>query len=75
MFIIRALWFFASGWTPQTFTSSRKNRAEMKKQSIYSFLDEEDIKVHDVLLSHLIKFDGYPIDHIIILTINVLRSF
>ncbi|KAG2605610.1 hypothetical protein PVAP13_4NG082100 [Panicum virgatum] len=32
------------GWTPQTFTSSRKNRAEMKKQSIYSFLDEEDIK-------------------------------
>jgi hypothetical protein len=35
------------GWTPQTFTSSRKNRAEMKKQSIYSFLDEEDIKVHN----------------------------
>ncbi|KAL6604879.1 hypothetical protein ACP70R_042823 [Stipagrostis hirtigluma subsp. patula] len=32
------------GWTPQTFTSSRKNRAEVKKQSIYSFLDEEDIK-------------------------------
>ncbi|KAF8779282.1 hypothetical protein HU200_002963 [Digitaria exilis] len=32
------------GWTPQTFTSSRKNRAELKKQSIYSFLDEEDIK-------------------------------
>ncbi|KAG8094350.1 hypothetical protein GUJ93_ZPchr0012g21544 [Zizania palustris] len=32
------------GWTPQTFTSSRKNRTEVKKQSIYSFLDEEDIK-------------------------------
>ncbi|WVZ62848.1 hypothetical protein U9M48_012543 [Paspalum notatum var. saurae] len=32
------------GWTPQTFTSSRKNRAEVKKQSISSFLDEEDIK-------------------------------
>ncbi|CAL5038427.1 unnamed protein product [Urochloa decumbens] len=32
------------GWAPQTFTSSRKNRAEVKKQSIYSFLDEEDIK-------------------------------
>ncbi|XP_006656099.1 G patch domain-containing protein TGH homolog [Oryza brachyantha] len=32
------------GWTPQTFTSSRKNRAEVKKQSVYSFLDEEDIK-------------------------------
>ncbi|CAN6221392.1 unnamed protein product, partial [Urochloa humidicola] len=32
------------GWAPQTFTSSRKNRADVKKQSIYSFLDEEDIK-------------------------------
>lgn len=32
------------GWTPQTFTSSRKNRAELTKQSIYNFLDEEDIK-------------------------------
>uniref|UniRef100_A0ACD6AJX0 Uncharacterized protein n=1 Tax=Avena sativa TaxID=4498 RepID=A0ACD6AJX0_AVESA len=32
------------GWTPQTFTSSRKSRAEHKKQSIYNFLDEEDIK-------------------------------
>lgn len=32
------------GWTPQTFTSSRKNRAEMKQQNIYSFLDDEDIK-------------------------------
>lgn len=32
------------GWTPQTFTSSRKSRAETKKQSIYSFLDDEDMK-------------------------------
>ncbi|XP_042472781.1 G patch domain-containing protein TGH homolog isoform X2 [Zingiber officinale] len=32
------------GWTPQTFTSSRKNRAEVKQQNIYSFLDEDDIK-------------------------------
>ncbi|WOL04916.1 G patch domain-containing protein [Canna indica] len=32
------------GWAPQTFTSSRKNRAEVKKQSIYNFLDEDDIK-------------------------------
>ncbi|KAJ4808095.1 G patch domain-containing protein 1 [Rhynchospora pubera] len=32
------------GWTPQTFTSSRKNRAEVKKQNIYSFLDEDDLK-------------------------------
>ncbi|KAL0388053.1 UNVERIFIED_CONTAM: G patch domain-containing protein TGH [Sesamum radiatum] len=30
------------GWTPQSFTSSRKNRAEVKKQSIYSFLDEDE---------------------------------
>ncbi|XP_020088663.1 G patch domain-containing protein TGH homolog isoform X2 [Ananas comosus] len=32
------------GWTPQTFTSSRKNRADVKQQSIYNFLDEDDIK-------------------------------
>ncbi|KAJ3692470.1 hypothetical protein LUZ60_012820 [Juncus effusus] len=32
------------GWTPQTFTSSRKNRAEPKKQSIYNFLDEDELK-------------------------------
>ncbi|KAF3332758.1 G patch domain-containing protein 1 [Carex littledalei] len=32
------------GWTPQTFTSSRKNRSEVKKQSINSFLDEDDLK-------------------------------
>ncbi|XP_078431106.1 SWAP (Suppressor-of-White-APricot)/surp domain-containing protein [Wolffia australiana] len=30
------------GWTPQTFTSSRKNRAEVKKQSVYSFLDDDE---------------------------------
>ncbi|WOG96350.1 hypothetical protein DCAR_0415685 [Daucus carota subsp. sativus] len=30
------------GWTPQTFTSSRKNRAEIKKQSILNFLDEDE---------------------------------
>lgn len=33
------------GWTPQTFTSSRKNRAEFKQQSIYQFLDDDEIKV------------------------------
>ncbi|XP_062232935.1 G patch domain-containing protein TGH homolog [Phragmites australis] len=32
------------GWAPQTFTSSRKNRAELKKQSIYNFVDEDDMK-------------------------------
>ncbi|PON62061.1 G-patch domain containing protein [Parasponia andersonii] len=30
------------GWTPQTFVSSRKNRAEVKQQSIFSFLDEDE---------------------------------
>ncbi|KAL0456513.1 UNVERIFIED_CONTAM: G patch domain-containing protein TGH [Sesamum latifolium] len=30
------------GWTPQSFTSSRKNRAEVQKQSIFSFLDEDE---------------------------------
>ncbi|KAF8389834.1 hypothetical protein HHK36_024353 [Tetracentron sinense] len=30
------------GWTPQTFTSSRKNRAEMKQQSILNFLDDDE---------------------------------
>ncbi|KAL0284879.1 UNVERIFIED_CONTAM: G patch domain-containing protein TGH [Sesamum angustifolium] len=30
------------GWTPQSFTSSRKNRADVKKQSIYSFSDEDE---------------------------------
>ncbi|XP_042501445.1 G patch domain-containing protein TGH isoform X2 [Macadamia integrifolia] len=30
------------GWTPQTFMSSRKNRAEVKQQSILNFLDEDE---------------------------------
>lgn len=30
------------GWTPQSFTSSRKNRAEVKEQSIFNFLDEDE---------------------------------
>ncbi|XWS60362.1 hypothetical protein CRYUN_Cryun07bG0029400 [Craigia yunnanensis] len=30
------------GWTPQLFTSSRKNRAEVKQQSIFNFLDEDE---------------------------------
>ncbi|XP_062116890.1 G patch domain-containing protein TGH [Humulus lupulus] len=30
------------GWTPQTFVSSRKSRAEVKKQSIFNFLDEDE---------------------------------
>lgn len=30
------------GWAPQSFTSSRKNRAEAKKQSVLDFLDEDE---------------------------------
>ncbi|KAK1407403.1 hypothetical protein QVD17_39019 [Tagetes erecta] len=30
------------GWTPQTFTSSRKNRAEIKQQDLSNFLDEDE---------------------------------
>ncbi|KAK6276040.1 hypothetical protein POUND7_005749 [Theobroma cacao] len=30
------------GWAPQSFTSSRKNRAEVKQQSIINFLDEDE---------------------------------
>lgn len=31
-----------AGWAPQSFTSSRKNRAEVKQQSILNFLDEDE---------------------------------
>ncbi|XP_050377487.1 G patch domain-containing protein TGH [Argentina anserina] len=30
------------GWTPQTFVSSRKNRAEVKQQDILNFLDDDE---------------------------------
>ncbi|KAK9080365.1 hypothetical protein SSX86_000123 [Deinandra increscens subsp. villosa] len=30
------------GWTPQTFTSSRKNRAEIKQQDLSNFLDDDE---------------------------------
>ncbi|KAL8479362.1 hypothetical protein ACS0TY_026289 [Phlomoides rotata] len=30
------------GWTPQSFTSSRKKRAEVQQQNIFSFLDEDE---------------------------------
>lgn len=32
----------SAGWTPQSFTSSRKNRAEVKQQSILNFLDDDE---------------------------------
>ncbi|KAK3040201.1 hypothetical protein RJ639_028913 [Escallonia herrerae] len=31
-----------AGWAPQTFTSSRKNRAEIKQQNIFNFLDDDE---------------------------------
>ncbi|KNA14912.1 hypothetical protein SOVF_103150 isoform A [Spinacia oleracea] len=30
------------GWAPQSFTSSRKNRAEAKKQNVLDFLDDDE---------------------------------
>ncbi|XWS51297.1 hypothetical protein CRYUN_Cryun12cG0164800 [Craigia yunnanensis] len=30
------------GWAPQSFTSSRKNRSEVKQQNIFNFLDEDE---------------------------------
>ncbi|KAK8939800.1 hypothetical protein KSP40_PGU005281 [Platanthera guangdongensis] len=48
------------GWRPQTFTSSRKNRAEVNKQSIYNFLDEDDIKdMGGQPLETSLKFDTF----------------
>lgn len=35
-----------AGWTPQSFTSSRKSRAEVKKQSIFNFLDDDEKTVN-----------------------------
>ncbi|KAI3781549.1 hypothetical protein L2E82_11566 [Cichorium intybus] len=35
-------YFNTVGWTPQTFTSSRKNRAEIKQQDLLNFLDDDE---------------------------------
>ncbi|KAK1268044.1 hypothetical protein QJS04_geneDACA004984 [Acorus gramineus] len=48
------------GWEPQTFKSSRGNRADMKKQSIYSFLDEDEkaeMQGHELETS--VQFDTF----------------
>ncbi|KAL2470149.1 G patch domain-containing protein TGH [Abeliophyllum distichum] len=48
------------GWTPQTFTSSRKNRAGIKQQSIYSFLDEDEkVELEDHSLGMSMQFDTF----------------
>jgi G patch domain-containing protein 1 len=31
-----------TGWAPRTFMSSRKKRAEVKGQTVYSFLDDDE---------------------------------
>lgn len=38
-----------AGWTPQTFSSSRKSRTEFKKQSVLDFLDEDEKEVCNML--------------------------
>ncbi|GKU95063.1 hypothetical protein SLEP1_g8469 [Rubroshorea leprosula] len=48
------------GWTPQSFTSSRKNRAEVKQQSIFSFLDEDEkVEMEGQFLGTSSKFDTF----------------
>ncbi|XP_049935873.1 G patch domain-containing protein TGH isoform X2 [Nymphaea colorata] len=48
------------GWSPQTFTSSRTKRAEVKEQTIYSFLDEDEkAEMEGNALSTSFQFDTF----------------
>ncbi|KAF6170473.1 hypothetical protein GIB67_036247 [Kingdonia uniflora] len=48
------------GWTPQTFTSSRKSRAEVKEQNILSFLDDDEkAEMEGQSLGTSMKFDTF----------------
>ncbi|KAG5531587.1 hypothetical protein RHGRI_026265 [Rhododendron griersonianum] len=48
------------GWIPQTFTSSRKNRAEIKQQSILNFLDDDEKgEMEGHSLGTSMKFDTF----------------
>lgn len=47
------------GWTPQTFTSSRKSRAETKQQSVYNFLDEDEKAEMEGHLGTSLQFDTF----------------
>ncbi|XP_077244043.1 SWAP (Suppressor-of-White-APricot)/surp domain-containing protein [Tasmannia lanceolata] len=48
------------GWTPQTFTSSRKNRAEVKKQSVHNFLDDDEkAEMEGDALGTSLQFDTF----------------
>ncbi|KAE8695046.1 G patch domain-containing protein TGH-like protein [Hibiscus syriacus] len=47
------------GWAPQSFTSSRKNRAEVKQQSILNFLDEDEKAELEGALGTSSQFDTF----------------
>lgn len=48
------------GWAPQTFTSSRKKRAEVKGQTVYNFLDDDEKTEFEARdLSASSKFDTF----------------
>ncbi|CAK9133816.1 unnamed protein product [Ilex paraguariensis] len=48
------------GWTPQSFTSSRKSKAEFKQQSIFDFLDDDEkAELEDQSLGTSMQFDTF----------------
>lgn len=47
------------GWTPQSFTSSRKNRAEVKQQSLFNFLDDDEKAEMEGRLATSIQYDTF----------------
>lgn len=47
------------GWTPQTFTSSRKNRAEIKQQSLSNFLDDDEKAEMEGHLGTSLQYDTF----------------
>lgn len=48
------------GWTPQTFTSSRKNRADIKQQNILNFLDDDEkAEMESHSLGTSLQFDTF----------------
>ncbi|XP_075107730.1 G patch domain-containing protein TGH isoform X1 [Nicotiana tabacum] len=47
------------GWTPQSFTSSRKNRAEFKQQSLFNFLDDDEKAEMEGRLGTSMQYDTF----------------
>lgn len=48
------------GWTPQAFTSSRKNRAEIQQQSLFNFLDDDEkAEMENNSLGTSMQFDTF----------------